>query len=449
VPEFAAAMKLPNKKNFADAGLGEIAKTAKQRKDFADAVKFPITASPPAAESAVETELGPTGESVDTGMPPTWPQQQPPQAPTAPVESLPVETAAEPELVAVTQPDAAVEQLSDAEKQALRERGADDLLIDRMPPDLARRIIESPPVEDAAESVKQWLKPTEAEPTPPPKKSLGRRKDAPVEPSAAPANESNMDRLKRERREQENARNIRTGNGESPSQAKGWLQDAINRRPETAQTPAEIAQWMEKGFSNSHYWKLLKQDGVTLEEAVAREMQPAAQPLTPEQQRIADGTKRIGDTYQPPAPTVSEPTTVDPFVSSMTPMARKKATDALDKTVSHNGKVMPRRQMIEQAIERGGKVVAKRTVDTAARNRLQAQADRMASTVPFNESHPERIKYNEIREQLKDGGPYKEERRLEFPSGTFMTEGDTSKTAMDYAAHLLSTPSVAPPDRQK
>lgn len=95
-------------------------------------------------------------------------------------------------------------------------------------------------------------------------------------PEAPAAPETERDRLLRKRREETNARNIRTNTGASPSQAKGWIRDAISRRPEGVNTPAEVAAWIERGFGNENYWKLLKQDGVTLEEAVAREMQPKA-----------------------------------------------------------------------------------------------------------------------------------------------------------------------------
>ena len=97
---------------------------------------------------------------------------------------------------------------------------------------------------------------------------------APEAPPAAP--ESKMDRLSRERREKENERNIRTNNGLSPDEARGWMADAVRRAPtELGNDPNAIAQWMEKGFGNKYYWKLLKENGQTLPEAVASLLAPA------------------------------------------------------------------------------------------------------------------------------------------------------------------------------
>lgn len=114
-----------------------------------------------------------------------------------------------------------------------------------------------------------------------------------------------------------------------------------------------------------------------------------------ELERIAAGTKRVGDTAseRAPSPQVpTEPTTVDDFTASMPPMARARALRALATLMRHNGTVRTRREIVEVMVGAGATVVA----------------------------HP------------KDG------RRLMRPDGSFIEERRLTKTAMDYAEHLLA-----------
>lgn len=113
-----------------------------------------------------------------------------------------------------------------------------------------------------------------------------------------------------------------------------------------------------------------------------------------ELERIAAGTKRVGDTASERAPsrTPTEPTAVDDFTAFMPPMARAQALRALATLMRHNGTVRTRREIVEVMVGAGATVVA----------------------------HP------------KDG------RRLVRPDGSFIEERRLTKTAMDYAEYLLA-----------
>jgi hypothetical protein len=279
----------PNKKTAEAAGIPpELSRTQRKRVELAEAVKAQLSNL-----NSSQSQTGQDGQEVSTILD-TEPEAQ---APTSPVDASVAETTTEPDQALPTQPEPSGEAVGGEQaftepgrsrslpeavdalfKAQLRARGLSDAEISQLSPDdpLVQELIAQEP-----EAIRARMVPP-VESTPPPKKRLGRKVHPPVATENVKqvlqnAPESKMDRLKREKREQENARNIRTGNGESPSQAKGWLRDAISRRPQGVNTPPEIATWLANGFSNSHYWKLLKKDGVTLEEAVAREMQPDIQ----------------------------------------------------------------------------------------------------------------------------------------------------------------------------
>jgi hypothetical protein len=325
-PPVAAYLLSPNKKTAEAAGIPpELSRTQRKRVELAEAVKAQLSNL-----NSSQSQTGQDGQEVSTILD-TDPEAQ---APTSPVDTSVAETTTEPDQALPTQPEPSGEAVGGEQAFTEPETPAEfvtefirrgnnpfDVLsmskeefeaaVGAQPqqpavlgrkkataeftikPGLFQQIKDfvkgdsTPPVnvttdETGATTIDAPFTVTSEEAVPPPKKRLGRKVQPPVAPENVKqvlqnAPESKMDRLKREKREQENARNIRTGNGESPSQAKGWLRDAISRRPQGIDTPANIADWMERGFSNSHYWKLLKKDGVTLEEAVAREMQPDIQ----------------------------------------------------------------------------------------------------------------------------------------------------------------------------
>ena len=114
---------------------------------------------------------------------------------------------------------------------------------------------------------------------------------------------------------------------------------------------------------------------------------------TPEQQRIADGTKRVGDTAppqpeQPPKPKSS--------------IAEGRKNKALDKQMGFNGVTMTRRKAVEMRVEAGAKIV----MSPAGTRRLMNKDD------------------------------------------SFYDESQISKTAMDYAEELIGKqPKPAQPAR--
>lgn len=96
---------------------------------------------------------------------------------------------------------------------------------------------------------------------------------------------------------------------------------------------------------------------------------------------VADAAKKQADTIND----------TSGFADSMTPMAKKKAIDALNRTMSRDGQLMSRKDIVRDCIAKGYKV-----------------------------------------EQTATG-----ERRLKGPDGSFLDESQISKTAMDFAEHLI------------
>jgi hypothetical protein len=102
-------------------------------------------------------------------------------------------------------------------------------------------------------------------------------------------------------------------------------------------------------------------------------------------------TDQIGDQYKAQQKAVQEPIKeTDTFTDGMLPMQAKRVNDALDRSIQHNGKLTTRRAMVKALVDDGATIVE------------------------------------------KNG-----ERRLQRPNGNFLIEKDISKTAMDYADHLI------------
>ena len=108
-----------------------------------------------------------------------------------------------------------------------------------------------------------------------------------------------------------------------------------------------------------------------------------------ERERIANGTKRIGDTAEP-TPKI-EPAK-DEFTAGMNPMQAKRAQMALAQSVTAEGMPHTRRELVESDVAAGATVV-----------------------------------------QSKAGL-----RRLQKPNGSYRDESQISKTAMDYAEYLIA-----------
>ena len=168
-------------------------------------------------------------------------------------------------------------------------------------------------------------------------------------------------------------------------------------------------------------------------------------------QRIADGTKRIGDESRPPViPKSVSGSRVDNFVANMTALQAGKAKQALSKNIQSGGNLTTLAALVESRVANGATVEREEEVDTAARNKLQAEYNRTKGTHPFgNQNHPETIRFNKVKAELQAGGPKVTVRRLVNADGeTFLSEKSIGKTAMDYAEHLLAKPnSPTPPDQ--
>ena len=160
-------------------------------------------------------------------------------------------------------------------------------------------------------------------------------------------------------------------------------------------------------------------------------------------QRIADGTKRIGDESRPPViPKSVSGSRVDNFVANMSALQAGKAKQALLKNIQSGGNLTTLSALVESRVANGATVEREEEVDTAARNKLQAEYNRTKGTHPFgNQNHPETIRFNKVKAELQAGGPKVTVRRLVNADGeTFLSEKSIGKTAMDYAEHLLAKP---------
>lgn len=125
-----------------------------------------------------------------------------------------------------------------------------------------------------------------------------------------------------------------------------------------------------------------------------------ADPHAAERERIANGTKRIGDTYKAPAP--AAPTAADKFTSGMKPMAAAKVKAALETQVRHNrNEFLTRAALVERQIANGASV-----------------------------------------QTMKIGG--KEQRVLMGKDGAFLDSRAITKAGLDYAEHLAASKPTNP-----
>ena len=66
--------------------------------------------------------------------------------------------------------------------------------------------------------------------------------------------------------------NYRSDKGASgnypPNIARQWIWNSINRRPEGVETTDEIANWFRTKFDDDYYWRYLKDENISLEEAI-------------------------------------------------------------------------------------------------------------------------------------------------------------------------------------
>lgn len=110
-----------------------------------------------------------------------------------------------------------------------------------------------------------------------------------------------------------------------------------------------------------------------------------------ELERIANGTKKIGDTYHElPVEAKKQSELINKFIVGMTPIKTGKVLQVLNTFISNNGIMKPRFQVIEEMVSSGAIVV----------------------------------------EHKKD------KRRLVKPDGVYLTEFQLSKIAMDYAKFI-------------
>jgi hypothetical protein len=110
-----------------------------------------------------------------------------------------------------------------------------------------------------------------------------------------------------------------------------------------------------------------------------------------ELERIANGTKRIGDTYHElPTEPKKQSELIDKFIVGMTPIKTGKVLQVLNTFISNNRIMKPRFQVIEEMVSAGAIVVDHK----------------------------------------------KDKRRLIRHDGVYLTEFQLSKIAMDYAKFL-------------
>jgi hypothetical protein len=108
----------------------------------------------------------------------------------------------------------------------------------------------------------------------------------------------------------------------------------------------------------------------------------------------------------------------------------------LDSRVNYEGLgTMTRRQFIDYAHRQGAKIVVHRVRQYDKEEKLDKKLEQMARHVAFgNPNLPETKEYYALRTQLKEG-IFKEEIRLELPSGTSY---ELTKTELDYATRIYN-----------
>lgn len=127
------------------------------------------------------------------------------------------------------------------------------------------------------------------------------------------------------------------------------------------------------------------------------------------------------------------------YLMTFHPLRRGKVRATLNVMVSNRAKQSRRKHVwIEELVAEGWKVETHSVVDTRERKRLEEYVERARRTVPFgNDKHPDTIRFNEAKAALAEG-PKVDQRRIVGPTGGFYAEPDVSKTAIDYAEHLIA-----------
>ncbi|MFA5706845.1 MAG: ParB/Srx family N-terminal domain-containing protein, partial [Candidatus Neomarinimicrobiota bacterium] len=162
----------------------------------------------------------------------------------------------------------------------------------------------------------------------------------------------------------------------------GWVEIKGKQRPFT--TYREIKRGKNKGM----YRVSVGGKGYLVDKGKVRKWPGTEEVKTEERPARTD---QIGDQYKAQQKAVQEPIKeTDTFTDGMLPMQAKRVNDALDRSIRHNGKLTTRRAMVKALVDDGATIVE------------------------------------------KNG-----ERRLQRPNGNFLIEKDISKTAMDYADHLI------------
>ncbi|HOG52580.1 MAG TPA: hypothetical protein PLT03_01770, partial [Bacillota bacterium] len=171
----------------------------------------------------------------------------------------------------------------------------------------------------------------------------------------------------------------------SPSGNKikpGWVEIKGKQRPFT--TYREILRGKNKGM----YRVSVGGKSYLVDKGKVRKWPGTEEVKTEERPARTD---QIGDQYKAQQKAVQEPIKeTDTFTDGMLPMQAKRVNDALDRSIRHNGKLTTRRALVKALVDDGAAIVE------------------------------------------KNG-----ERRLQRPNGNFLIEKDISKTAMDYADHLI------------
>ena len=131
------------------------------------------------------------------------------------------------------------------------------------------------------------------------------------------------------------------------------------------------------------------------------------------------------------------------YGDNLKPNQKGLAVKALSEERMFNGKSMPRRKYIEEAVANGAVVKSYKVEDAAKEKLVRAEYQKLVNSAPIgNEKHPDTIRMRELKKQIEDGVTG-EERRLEHPDGRYLPEKSLTKHGMDYASHLISKKGAA------
>lgn len=165
-----------------------------------------------------------------------------------------------------------------------------------------------------------------------------------------------------------------------------------------------------------------------------------------EEQRIADGTKRVGDTFVAKPESEAPKVASEAYLESLKPLQRGKAKGVLETQLrTTSGEIKTRAQIIEDGIANGatlGEQTFSKKLTPLRRQVLKGEQsklfrDAVNDRVTKDTEHPTMKRMAEVKKMLADDSEKVAERSLNSIDGSFRTAKEITSIGLDYAEHLL------------